>query len=337
MARLDPLYVVRRTLQAALVIVLSYVLVFSILYVLPGNPIESRIDNPDSPLPPAEGKQLLAYYGLDKTLFHQFITYTGRILHGDFGYSLASGLPVREQVFGAFPSTLLLASLALGISLVLSSLLAVIGVFAPWEAVRTLFQTVPGFFMSVPTFVSGLLFIEIFSFQLGWFSSIRNEGLRSLIFPAVTLALAVCAPIAQVLIQGLQRAAKQPFVSLLRAQGNSTKRIVSVNVFKNGAIPAITLFGLTAAELLAGSVVVEIIYGRRGIGYVAEQAVTYQDGPVVMAIALLISVIYTVLNLATDLLYPFIDPRIDRASARTSTTSAPRRPGLLGLVTRRSA
>jgi peptide/nickel transport system permease protein len=307
-------YVVRRTLQALVVIAITYVLVFVVLYVLPGDPIRSRIENPDSPLPHDEAQKLLAYYGLDKNLFEQFIAYTGRIFTGDFGYSLRTGLPVDDMVFGALPSTLQLSLLAFFFSLLLSTAIALAAVFAPGQAVRSFFHALPGFFLSVPTFVTGLLLLLFFSFQLGWVSSIRDEGFKSLLLPAFTLAIAVCAPIAQVLIQGLEKSSRAPFVATLRAQGNTMRRIVSGHILKNSAIPAVTLLGLTAAELLAGSVITEIIFNRRGIGWQTEQAVTYQDSPVVLFVTVLVGAIFTMINLATDLVYPLIDPRVDKAA-----------------------
>lgn len=321
MARVDLRYIVRRTLQAFLVIVLTYVLVFVVLYVLPGDPIRSRIESPDNPLPHDDAQKLLAYYGLDKSLFEQFIVYTGRIFRGDFGYSLRTGLPVDEMIFGAVPSTLKLSLLAFVFSLVLSTAIALAAVFAPGQAVRSFFHALPGFFLSVPTFVTGLLLLLFFSFQLGWVSSIRDEGFRSLLLPALTLAIAVCAPIAQVLIQGLEKSSRAPFVATLRAQGNTMRRIIGGHILKNTAIPAVTLLGLTAAELLAGSVITEIIFNRRGIGWQTEQAVTFQDSPVVLFVTVLVGAIFTTINLATDLVYPFIDPRVDK----TSTSSTPSR------------
>ncbi|ASR04032.1 ABC transporter permease [Gordonia rubripertincta] len=318
--RIDARYVARRTLQALLVIALTYVLVFVVLYVLPGDPIRSRIENPDSPLPQQDADKLLQYYGLDKSLPEQFLAYSGRILQGDFGYSLRTGLPVHEMILDALPSTLALASLALAFSILLSLAISLAAVFAPGETVRSFFHTLPGLFLSVPTFVTGLLLLYLFSFELGWVSSIRDEGFKSLVLPALTLALAVCAPIAQVLIQGLEKAANAPFVATLRAQGNTASRIVGVHVLKNAAIPAITLLGLTAAELLAGSVVTEIIFNRRGIGWQTEQAVTYQDSPVVLFVTVLVAAIFTTINLVTDLVYPLIDPRVDK-----TTPAAPRR------------
>ena len=321
-ARIDSRYVLRRSLQALLVIALTYVLVFVVLYVLPGDPIRSRIENPDSPLQPDDAARLLQYYGLDKNLFEQFVSYTGRIFTGDFGYSLRTGLPVDDMVFGALPSTLALSLLAFAFSLVLSTVIALAAVFAPGQALRSFFHAVPGFFLSIPTFVTGLLFLYLFSFQLGLVSSIRDEGFRSLLLPALTLGIAVCAPIAQVLIQGLEKSSHAPFVATLRAQGNPMRRIVGGHILKNAAIPAVTLLGLTAAELLAGSVITEIIFNRRGVGWQTEQAVTYQDSPVVLFVTVLVGAIFTLINLATDLLYPFIDPRVDKTAA---SSSRPRR------------
>lgn len=323
-SRIDSRYVVSRTGQALLVIALTYVLVFVVLYVLPGDPIRSRIENPDSPLPRDEAAKLLAYYGLDKSLLEQFIAYTGRIFQGDFGYSLRTGLPVDEMILGAFPSTLQLSLLAFVFSLVLSTAIALAAVFAPGQAVRSFFHALPGFFLSVPTFVTGLIFLYFFSFQLGLVSSIRDEGFKSLLLPALTLAIAVCAPIAQVLIQGLEKSARAPFVATLRAQGNTMPRIVGGHVLKNAAIPAVTLLGLTAAELLAGSVITEIIFNRRGVGWETEQAVTYQDSPVVLFVTVLVGAIFTTINLATDLVYPLIDPRVDKTSSLVAQQGVPR-------------
>lgn len=310
----------QRCLQAVVVIALTYSLVFVVLYALPGDPIRSRIENPDSPLPPADADRLLQYYGLDQSLIEQFLSYTGRILQGNFGYSLRTGLPVDEMVLDALPSTLQLSILALLLSVALSTIVAVAAVFAPAESLRSFFHSLPGLFLSVPTFVTGLLLLYVFSFELGWVSSVRDEGFKSLLLPAITLALAVCAPIAQVLIQGLEKASGAPFVTNLRAQGNTTPHIVGIHVFKNAAIPAVTLLGLTAAELLAGSVVTEIIFNRRGIGWQTEQAVTYQDSPVVLFVTVLVAAVFTVINLVTDLLYPLIDPRVHRQSDDVSAT-----------------
>ncbi|KAF1020171.1 MAG: Glutathione transport system permease protein GsiC [Paracidovorax wautersii] len=303
-------YVIRRVAQAAAVIALAYTFVFFILFILPGDPIRQQIENPQNPLPQAEASILLAYYNLDKPAFTQFTLAVGRLLHGDWGYSLTTGKPVAALIAQAIPQTLALASSALLLSILLSLLIALLAAFSPWPTVRAWFEALPGIFLSTPSFLVGVILLQIFSFTLGWVSSIRDEGFKSVILPAVTLALAVSAPIAQVLIQGLRKNHAEPFVNILRSKGVRESTIIFRHVLKNSAIPALTLLGLTVGELLAGSVVTETIFSRTGIGFLTQQAVREQDTPVILAVVSLVATVFVLIVLVTDLLYPFIDPRI---------------------------
>ena len=164
--------------------------------------------------------------------------------------------------------------------------------------------------LSTPSFLVGVLLLQIFSFWLGWVSSIRDEGFKSVILPATALALAVSAPIAQVLIQGFQKNYQEPFINILRAKGLGESTIIFRHVLKNSAIPALTLLGLTVGELLAGSVITETIFSRTGIGFLTQQAVREQDTPVILAVVALVATVFVLIVLLTDLLYPLIDPRI---------------------------
>ncbi|WP_222124125.1 ABC transporter permease [Microbacterium paludicola] len=179
-------------------------------------------------------------------------------------------------------------------------------------------QALPLLSLSAPTFLVGLLLLQVFAYQLGWFSSIRDEGVKSLLLPALTLGIVASPPITRVLIQGLSAARAEPFVGVLRAKGMSESAIIFRHVLKNGSIPAVTLFGLTAGALLAGSVITETVFSRAGLGFVTEQAVRAQDGPVVLGVVLLVAVIVTAFNLLTDLVYPLIDPRIRIHDTRPS-------------------
>ncbi|WOF22250.1 ABC transporter permease [Microbacterium betulae] len=304
------LTIARRLGQSVLVVVLTYLFVYSVLFLLPGDPIESRIDNPQNPIPEDQAAVILSYYGLDRPATEQFLLTVERLLRGDLGYSLRDGRPVAELMAQGIGGTLALASLALVFAVVLALVVAFVAAFAPWPRVRTLVRTLPVLGLSTPSFLIGLFLLQLFAYQLGWFSSIRDEGFKSLILPAVTLAIGVSAPIAQVLIQGLTRASREPFVTVLRASGTSPSRIIGRHILKNGSIPALTLLGLTAGELLAGSVISETIFSRTGLGFLTEQSVRAQDGPVVLAVVMFVSLVFTTVNLVTDLVYPLIDPRI---------------------------
>lgn len=304
------LIVIKRIGQSLLVIALTYVFVFYVLFLLPGDPVKSRIENPQNPIPADQAAAILAYYNLDRGGLEQLWLSVRRLLHGDLGYSLGTGRPVAELVSDGFAQTMTLAALALVFALVFALAIAAVAVLAPWRWARAFSEKLPVIALATPGFLIGLILLQVFAYSLGWFSSIKDEGFKSLLLPALTLAVGVSAPIAQVLIHGLRRAYTQPFVAVLRAKGVSESRIFGSHALKNASIPALTLFGLTVGELLAGSVIAEAVFNRSGLGFITEQAVRAQDGPVVQAVVMIVAVIFTLVNLLTDLLYPLIDKRI---------------------------
>lgn len=308
-------YVVRRVGQALLVVVLVYTIVFFTLFVLPGDPIENKLTSPQNPLPPTAAEALLRYYQLDLTPLQQFTTGLGRLLRGDLGFSLVSGKPVAELLVQGLSDTVVLAGLAFAFTVALSLSIALTAVFAPWGSLRSLAASVPVLSISAPSFLVGFVLLTVFSFQLGWVSSIRDQGLLSYVLPAATLAIAVNGPLSQVLVQGLTRARREPFVDVLRAKGVGERRIALGHVLRNGAVPAVTILGLIVGELFAGAVVVETVFSRTGLGFVTFESVRDQDTPVILAVVLLVSTIYVAVNLVTDLLYPRLDPRIVRRAA----------------------
>lgn len=315
--------ILRRLGQSLLVVALTYVFVYAVLFLLPGDPIESRINNPQNPIPEDQARVIINYYNLDKPPLEQFWISVQRVLTGDLGYSLRDGRSVNDLMAQGIGETVALALLALVFSVILALLIALVAVFAPWPRLRAAARTLPVLALATPGFLIGLVLLQVFAYQLGWFSSIRDEGFKSLLLPAATLAIGVSAPIAQVLIQGLTRAKGEPFVTVLRASGTAPGWIIGRHVLPNGAIPAITLLGLTVGELLAGSVIAETIFSRTGLGFLTEQSVRAQDGPVVLAVVMFVSIVFTTVNLITDLAYPLIDRRLaTKRGVRTARTDS---------------
>lgn len=323
-------FTLRRIGQSIVVIVLAYTAVFFVLNVLPGDPIEQQISNPENPISDDEAQVLRDYYRLSEPVIVQFGVAVQRLFSGDLGYSLNSGQSVATLLAHALPSTLSLALVAFVLAAALGFVTALAAVFAPWAAVREVARSIPPAFLSIPVFVTGLIALQLFSFNLGWVSAVQDEGLRSTALAALPLALPVAAPIAQVLIQGLSNAAGQPYVEVLHAKGLSGQNVIFGHLLKNGSIPTLTIVGITVGELLAGSVITETIFNRTGIGYLTETAVRNQDTPVISAVVITVSVTFVVINLLVDLLYPLIDPRIDvegrnpdrRAARRTEAVTA---------------
>ncbi|WP_235624193.1 ABC transporter permease [Mycolicibacterium goodii] len=315
-------FALRRLWQSIVVIVLAYTAVFFVLNVLPGDPIEQQIANPENPISDEEAAALRGYYRLDAPAVVQFGLSVKRLFTGDLGYSLNSGQEVSRLLAHALPSTLSLAGVAFLLAAAIGFVIALAAVFAPWAPVREVARSIPPAFLSVPVFVTGLVTLQVFSFSLGWVSAVRDEGLRSTAMAALPLALPVAAPIAQVLIQGLSNAAGQPYVEVLRAKGLTGDRIVFGHLLKNGSIPTLTIVAITVGELLAGSVITETIFNRTGIGYLTETAVRNQDTPIIQAVVITVSVTFVAINFIVDVIYPLIDPRIGRAHPARSTTSA---------------
>lgn len=313
-------YVLRRIAQALSVVALTYTFVFFVLNILPGNPIESRINSPENPISEKDAQVLLEYYNLDKSQWEQFLISIERLTHGDLGYSLTSGKSVSSLLGTAIPQTAALALVAFVIAAALALVIALTAVFSPSRTAREIARSIPPIFLSVPSFIVGLVLLQVFSFQFGFVSAIADEGLKSLWLPAVALAIPVSAPIAQVMIQGLSTAAGQPYVDILRSKGLREDRVIFGHIVKNGSIPTLTIAAITIGELLAGSVITETIFSRTGIGYLVEDAVRNQDLPVIQAIVILVSVVFVVTNLVVDLVYPVIDPRISVAPTREAVS-----------------
>lgn len=312
-------YVIGRIAQALLVIALVYTTVFFTLFVLPGNPIETKLTSPLNPLPPSAADALLDYYNLQLPALEQFAITVGRLFTGDLGYSLVSGRPVAELLAQGLSDTIGLAGLALVFTLIISLSIAMTAVFAPWAPVRTFVRSLPIVSISAPSFLVGFLLLTVFSFELGWVSSVRDQGFVSYILPALTLAIAVNGMLTQVLVQGLAQAKDEPFVPVLRAKGTSEPVIAFGHVLKNGAIPSITMLALIVGELFAGAVIVEAVFSRTGFGFLTSESVRDQDTPVILGVVLVVSGIYVGINLVTDLLYPKLDPRIVRRPTRAAS------------------
>lgn len=304
-------FVLRRIGQSVVVIVLAYTAVFFVLNVLPGNPIETQISNPENPISHDDAQALRDYYHLSEPAIVQFGISVKRLFSGDLGYSLNSGQSVSRLLAEALPSTLALAGVAFAVAAILGFVIALSAVFAPWKPIRELARSLPPAFLSIPVFVTGLVALQIISFTFGWVSAVRDEGVASTVLAALPLALPVAAPVAQILIQGLSNAAGQPYVEVLRAKGLTEDRIVFGHLLKNGSIPTVTIIAITVGELLAGSVITETIFNRTGIGYLTETAVRNQDTPIIQAVVITVSVTFVLVNLVVDMVYPLIDPRID--------------------------
>ena len=295
--------------HSLLVIVLAYTATFLIISVLPGDPISARLSNPDTGLSEAEVNEIVAHHGLDQPVLIQLWQALSGFVVGDFGVSLSSSIPVSQLISENLGSTLALAGSALLVAVVIALLLAAASQLLPERYGQSIVRALPSLFLSVPNFILGLILINVFAFSLGWFEIMEPETPLGTFLAALALGIPVSAQLSEVLITNLDKQAHQEYATVVRSRG--TTRF----------LPAVTVLALTIGELLGGSVITELVFGRQGLGALIERSVASQDFPVLQAVVSLTAVIFVVANLLADLAYPLLDPRIDTPHPRRNTSS----------------
>jgi peptide/nickel transport system permease protein len=309
-------YALRRVLQAIVVILLVYVFTFIVISVLPGDPVTGTLRNPQNGFTEDQISRIVSYYGLDRPVYVQLWESLSRFVTGDLGVSLRSGLPVSRMIGEVLGSTLVLASSALGVAVVLAFAIGFGTQYLPKRYGQGLLRAFPSLFLSVPNFVIGLLLINIFAFQLGLFRVIDSEGGLATFFAAVALGIPVSAQIAEVLIANLDHETRQEYASVARSRGLGQTRLFLRHLLKPSALPVVTVIAVMTGELLGGAILTEQIFGRTGIGSLVQRSVTTQDLPVLQAIVTLAAIVFVVVNLVADLVYPLLDPRVQFGAAR---------------------
>jgi peptide/nickel transport system permease protein len=283
-----------------------------ILYLLPGDAVLTKLGNADGGVTasPEQIAQARAEYGLNDPVYEQYGKRLLAALHGDFGKSISTGDDATHMVLSALPPTLAVTGLALALAVLFGGGIAVVGTYTRARWLSQALLSLPPLGISLPSFWVGLLLIQVFSFQLRLLPALGSTGFASTILPAITLALPTSAIIGQVLAKSLRTQLSEPYIEIARAKGASRLRVHFGHALRNAALPALTLVGVVAGNLLAGSVVTETVFSRDGVGRVTSAAVTAQDIPVVQAVIVLAAFFFVTVNLIVDLLYPLLDPRL---------------------------
>ncbi|WP_216909944.1 ABC transporter permease [Nocardia noduli] len=317
-------YLALRVLQAIWVLWAAFTLSFVVLFLLPADPVSIAADGggAGTPVDKAAVAELQARYGLDKPLWDQYLTALGHGVRGDLGHSIVTGQPVTRAIGDALPDTLALAGLALLFATVGGVALAFAATYTrrPW--LRNGLAALPSLGVSVPTFWTGLLLLQLFSFHWRLAPAFGGHGFAGTVLPALTLAVPIGAVIAQVLAAGLESTWRQPFVEVALAKGGSRWWVQRTHVLRPASVPTFTIAGVLVGNMLAGSVVVETVFARAGVGRLTQTSVMAQDIPMVQGIVLFTSVVFVSVNLLVDLLYPLLDPRIAGRARRVGDVAA---------------
>jgi peptide/nickel transport system permease protein len=308
-------YVIRRLLSTVVVMAIVGIFVFLLLHLSPGDPAAIIAgDNATSEQIDGIRRKL----GLDDPLPVQFLRWVGQIAQGDLGISIFSNEPVLKLVRQRLEPTV---SLALTTLFVAVTLAVTFGVLAAWKAgtwVDRLLMVISVMGFSVPVFVVGYLLIYLFAIELRWlpvqgYTPIA-EGLgpwaRNLVLPSVALGLAYVALIARITRASMLDVLAEDYIRTAKAKGVATRSMLLKHALKNAGVPIITIIGIGVALLISGVVITETVFNIPGIGRLVVDAISKRDYPIIQGVILIFSGVYVLVNLAVDLTYTLIDPRI---------------------------
>jgi peptide/nickel transport system permease protein len=303
-------YAAKRLVQAVVVILLAYVFTFVVVSILPGDPITNVLRDPQNGFTEDEIRQIIAAQGLDRPIPVQLWTSLSNFMTGDLGLSMRSSRPVTTLIAEVLPSTLLLAAEGLGIALLLAAAIGYGTQFVPKRFGQGFLRGFPSLFLSVPNFVIGLVLIHLFGFQLGLFRVIDSNSALATLFAAIALGIPVSARIAEVLVANLDHESGQEYAAVARGRGLGQARLFAKHLLKPSSLPVVTVIALAIGELLGGSLITETVFGRTGVGSLVQRSVSTQDLPVLQAVVSLAAVVFVLVNLIADLVYPLLDPRV---------------------------
>jgi len=300
-------YILSRLITAVFVIVGVVTLVFFFLHLIPGDPVDVMIGETARP---ADKEALRHALGLDLPIHQQFVRYGHGLLNLDFGASIHSGRAISDLLVERLPATVELGIAAVFIALMIALPLGLLSALRPKSLLDFGAMGFALIGVSVPNFWLGPLLILIGALWLGWFPVSGREGLVSLVLPALTLGTSLAAILSRMTRSALLEVIGEEYIRTARAKGLGEWRVIIFHGLGNAILPIITVLGLQLGAVLGGAVITETVFAWPGIGWLTVEAIQQRDYPVVQATVLCISLSYVLVNLVTDLLYAWIDPRI---------------------------
>ncbi len=304
-------YVFRR-LAAILVLAFGVsIIAFSIIHLIPGDPVAQMIGYGAASA--TEIRNLHHQLGLDLPLPEQYVRWLGNVLHGDFGYSYYSSTPVVKLIEENIPYTIELAFSALIVSLIVGVPIGIVAALFRGSFIDTAAMLISLVALSIPDFWLGILLITLFSVTFHFlpvFGGTSLISIPSLILPALALGAGTGGITARFVRASVIEAATKQYVVTARSKGLSPSQVFNRHILRNAILPIVTVVGLQIGFLLSGTVITEVVFSRPGIGRLLVDSILQKDYLTVQALVLLITLIYTTINLIVDLIYPLIDPRI---------------------------
>lgn len=299
-------FIIKRVLLVVPVMLGVSIAAFLMSHLVPGDPVSVMLGETATAEDVARLREEL---GFNDPIVVQYLRYIGGVFQGDLGTSIRSGQPVLTEIVDRIPSTAALTLSAVVLAAVVGITLGVIAAVRGGGWADTLIMGFAMLGISMPTFWSGILLILFFGLMLGWFP-IAGEGPMALVLPTVTLAAPASAVLARITRSSVLEVIGLDFIQSARSKGLAERLVIMRHVLRNALIPVITILGLQFGGLMSGSVIVESVFTRPGLGRYTITAIQSRDFPQIQGIVLVVAAIYVFVNLAVDLLYAVIDPRI---------------------------
>jgi peptide/nickel transport system permease protein len=300
-------YLIKRLLTILPTMLGVVTLVFFLVHLIPGDPVAVMLGEHAMAV---EKTALRHQLGLDQPLLHQYSMFLKGIFQGNLGNSIFYRLPVSSVIASRLPATIILAAAAMAVALLIALPLGILAGCRQYSAIDNVSMFFSLLGISMPNFWLGPLLIIVFSIKLDWLPVSGMDGLKSLILPAVTLGTALAAILSRMTRSSLLEVISQEYLVAARARGLPGWRVLLKHALKNALLPVVTIVGLQFGALLSGAIVTEKVFSWPGIGSLLIQAVFTRDYPMVQGCILVISFCYIIANVATELFYAFIDPRI---------------------------
>jgi ABC-type dipeptide/oligopeptide/nickel transport system permease component len=300
-------YLIRRLLSTIPVLIGVATLVFSLIHLVPGDPVQVMLGESASAEEVAAVRTRL---GLNQALPVQYVAFLGGAVAGDLGTSLRSNQPVTRVIAERIPATFVLAITAMAVATLTALPLGILAAVRAGSPVDRASVALALIGISIPNFWLGPLLALVFSVWLGWLPVSGFGSAAHVVLPALTLGAPLAAVLARVTRTSLLEELREPYVLAARARGVSSARAVVNHAFRNSLIPIVTVLGLQLGSLLTGAVITETIFSWPGVGRLLVQSIAARDYPTVQGCILVIAVIYVSVNFFVDLLYGVLDPRI---------------------------
>jgi ABC-type dipeptide/oligopeptide/nickel transport system permease component len=282
-------------------------LVFLMIHIVPGDPVEQMLGEGAAP---GEVANLRHVLGLDRSLLMQYGRYLGDLSRGDLGQSFKFQAPVRRIIFERYPATLQLAFLAIAVCAAIAIPAGMLAAYRRGRAADRAIGVFTLFGLAIPNFALGPVLILLFSIELGLLPVSGRGSAANYVLPAATLGAALAAILTRMVRGAMLEELSSDYVRTARAKGLSARAVLFRHALRNALIPIITILGLQFGTLLAGTIVTETIFSWPGIGRLTVQAISARDYPLLQGCILVIALSYVLVNFLTDILYSAIDPRV---------------------------